>query len=41
MFKFFCVENSDGLKMFTETINSEKSGSKAFLRSLKVICKNY
>ena len=41
MLELFCVENSEGLKIFTETINSVKSGSKAFFKSLKVVCKNY
>jgi len=32
MFKLFCIENSEGLKISTETINFN-SGSKAFLKS--------
>jgi len=35
MFKLFCVENSEGLKIFTETINSVRVVAKRFLSRRK------
>ena len=38
-FKFFCVENLEGLKIFTETIDPSKGGSGAFLNQRKLFVK--
>jgi len=35
MFKLLCVENSEGLKIFTETINSVRVVAKRFLNRRK------